>query len=63
MVELVCNRCGRRGRLRKDRLISKHGSDASLPDLRTRIARCERQGSMIDSYEPTTSSEGGWPAM
>ena len=47
-VELACDKCGRRGRLSKARLIEEHGPDISLPDLRTLIARCDRAGSMSD---------------
>ena len=48
MVELACEKCGRRGRLSKARLIEEHGPDIALPDLRTILARCERAGSMSD---------------
>jgi hypothetical protein len=48
MVELACEKCGRRGRLSKARLIEEHGPDVALPDLRTIIARCDRAGSMSD---------------
>lgn len=48
MVELGCDKCGRSGRLRKDRLIEEFGADASLPDLRMKLAKCERANSMTD---------------
>lgn len=48
MVELACDKCGRRGRLRKARLIEAYGPDVALPDLRTLVAKCERAGSMSD---------------
>jgi hypothetical protein len=48
MVELACDKCGRRGRLSKARLIEEHGPDIALPDLRTMIAQCDRAGSMSD---------------
>jgi hypothetical protein len=48
MVELACDKCGRRGRLSKARLIEAYGADVALPDLRTVIARCDRAGSMSD---------------
>jgi hypothetical protein len=33
MLEVACDRCERRGRLRVARLIEQHGADARLPDL------------------------------
>jgi hypothetical protein len=38
------------GRLSNARLIAEHGADASPPDLRTKIARCDQKGSMIGPY-------------
>jgi hypothetical protein len=49
MVELACDKCGRRGRLRKSKLIEEYGADVALPDLRRMIARCERAASMSDA--------------
>lgn len=49
MVEIACSRCGRRGRLRKDRLIEAYGSEICLPDVRHRLARCERHGRLGDT--------------
>ena len=48
MVELACEKCGRRGRLLKSRLVEEYGADVALPDLRTMIARCDRATSMSD---------------
>jgi len=48
MVELACDKCGRRGRLSKARLIEEYGADVALPDLRTLVAKCDRAGSMSD---------------
>ena len=48
MVELACDKCGRRGRLLKSKLIEAYGPDITLPDLRTMITRRDRAGSMSD---------------
>jgi len=48
MVEFACERCERRGRLLKTKLIEVHGPDISLPDLRTAIARCDRAKNTSD---------------
>ena len=48
MVELACEKCGRRGRLLKAKLIEAYGGDIALPDLRTAIARCVWVGNMSD---------------
>jgi len=37
MLEVACSRCQRRGRLRVDLLIERHG-DAELPELRLPLA-------------------------
>ena len=47
-VELACEKCGRRGRLLKAKLIAAYGRDVALPDLRTMIARCDRAASISD---------------
>ena len=46
MVELACDKCRRKGRLLKAKLIEARGADITLPDLRTAIARCDRIGSI-----------------
>lgn len=48
MIELACDKCGRRGRLSKAKLIEAYGPDIALPDLRAIIARCDRAQSMND---------------
>ena len=48
MVELACEKCGRRGRLLKSKLIEVYGCDIALADLRTIIARCDRAHNMSD---------------
>ena len=47
-VRLVCDKCGRAGKYRKQKLIEQFGADILLPDLRHEIAKCERMGSMSD---------------
>lgn len=37
-VELACDKCGRRGRYHKVRLVAEHGPQTGLPDLRMRLA-------------------------
>ena len=46
MVELACEKCARRGRLLKTKLIEAYGADIALPDLRDLISRCDKAGSM-----------------
>jgi hypothetical protein len=48
MVELACDKCSRRGRLLKAKLIEAYGGDVALPDLRTLISRCDRANNMSD---------------
>jgi hypothetical protein len=40
MVELACEACERRGRLRKARLIQEHGPDMGIARLRDTLIRC-----------------------
>ena len=42
MVRLACTRCDRRGQYRLATLLAEFGPDITLPDLRGRIAKCER---------------------
>ena len=48
IVRLACEKCGRKGQYRKQKLIKQFGADVPLPDLRELIAKCERQGRMHD---------------
>ena len=41
-IEIVCDKCGRRGRYNVERLIAKHGVDKKLTYLRTEIADCPK---------------------
>jgi len=38
MVRLSCEKCGRSGQYRKQKLIERYGADMRLPDLREEIA-------------------------
>jgi hypothetical protein len=49
MVRLSCEKCGRSGQYRKQKLIECYGADMRLPDLREEIARCRRNGQMHDA--------------
>ena len=43
VLDVACNRCDRRGRLRTDRLIAEHGPALPIPALRRNIAAdCHR---------------------
>jgi len=47
LLEIACNRCDRRGRLRTERLVAQHGPGTSMPDLLTRLsADCPRRQAM-----------------
>jgi lambda repressor-like predicted transcriptional regulator len=48
MLEFVCSRCERHGRLSLAKLIERHGADAQLTNMRTVLARdCPRIGRAI----------------
>jgi hypothetical protein len=49
MVRLFCEKCGRSGQYRKQKLIERYGADIRLPDLREEIAQCDRMGKMHDA--------------
>jgi hypothetical protein len=49
IVRLSCEKCGRSGQYRKQKLIERHGADMRLPDLRQEIAKCERMRKMHDA--------------
>ena len=47
MIEVACDRCERRGRLRVTRLIAQHGAEMGLPELRHILASdCPRAGAV-----------------
>jgi hypothetical protein len=39
-----CEKCGRSGQYRKQKLIERYGTDMRLPDLRQEIAQCRHRG-------------------
>ena len=49
IIRLSCEKCGRSGQYRKQKLIERHGADIRLPDLRQEIAQCGRMGKMHDA--------------
>jgi len=49
LVRLSCDKCGRSGQYRKQKLIERYGADMRLPDLREEIAQCRGQGKMHDA--------------
>ena len=40
IVRLSCEKCGRSGQYRKQKLVERYGVDMRLPDLREEIAQC-----------------------
>ena len=42
MVRLSCEKCGRSGQYRKQKLIERYSANIRLPDLREEIAQCRR---------------------
>ena len=48
VLRIECSKCGRAGRLNRDRLIAEHGPDIALPDLRHVLAHCPRRHDMGD---------------
>ena len=49
IVRLSCEKCGRLGQYRRQKLIERYGADMRLPDLRQEIAQCRRHGQMHDA--------------
>ena len=49
LVRLSCEKGGRSGQYRKQKLIERYGADARLPDLREEIAQCGRHGQTHDA--------------
>jgi hypothetical protein len=56
MLDVACNRCDRRGRLRADRLLAEHGPDLPMPKLRRIIAAEERISRQVDPTSPEWSA-------
>jgi len=44
MVRLVCDKRGRRGQYRVDRLLERYGADIAVPDLPHGLAQCRIAG-------------------
>ena len=42
MVRFMCKKCGRMGEYSKQHLLWRYGPDILLPDLRIKLANCER---------------------
>jgi hypothetical protein len=42
LIVVVCDRCNRKGRLNKAKLITEYGLDAALPDVLRLIADCTK---------------------
>jgi len=38
LLDVACNRCDRRGRLRVDQLVAEHGANLPMPELRHILA-------------------------
>ena len=49
IVRLTCEKCGRSGQYRKQKLIDRYDADMRLPDLPQEIAQCRRHGQMHDA--------------
>jgi hypothetical protein len=49
LVRLSCEKCGRGGQYRKQKLIGRYGADIRLPDLREEISQCRRYVQMHDA--------------
>ena len=49
LVRLSCEKYGRSGQYRKQKLIERYGADVRLPDLQEEIAKGECQGKMHDA--------------
>jgi hypothetical protein len=45
-LAIGCERCGRHGRCKVQRLIAAHGTDAKLTDLLVTLANCEKARSL-----------------
>ena len=57
MVRLVCDKCGRRGQYRIDRLFEQYGPNIAMPDLRHELAQCPHRR---DMNSPCQVEYSGW---
>jgi hypothetical protein len=49
LVRLSCEKCGRSGQYRNQKLTERYGADMRLPDLRQEIVQCRRHVQMHDA--------------
>ena len=56
MREVACRRCERRGRLRLDKLIARHGPALPLPELRVLLAGDCPKSRSVSMYDKCTTS-------
>src|SRR5215813_11941904 len=54
MVRLVCDKCGRRGQYRIDRLLEQYGPDIAMPDLRHELAQYPHRRDMSNPVRSST---------
>lgn len=48
LVRVMCDKCGRAGQYRTEKLIDQHGADMTMPDLRHVLAQCTRRNNHSD---------------
>ena len=49
VIEILCTKCDRHGRMKLSTLIERYGADFAVPDLRTKLnAGCEHAHAMIN---------------
>ncbi|MGF7213032.1 hypothetical protein GGE65_007668 [Skermanella aerolata] len=48
LVRVLCDKCGRAGQYRTDKLLEQHGAGTTMPDLRHIIAQCPRRNNHSD---------------
>jgi hypothetical protein len=51
MLRLRCDKCGRSGQYRIDKLLDRYGPDIALPDLRHELAQCPHRQDMGNPCE------------
>src|SRR5215470_640690 len=66
MMRLVCDKCGRRGQYRIDRLLEQYGPDIAMPDLRHELAQCTHTECIafvkgVEAVLAWISTEGEFP--
>ena len=48
LTEIECPKCGRRGRYKRETLVSRFGPDQTLPAMLTAVAACRKARDMAD---------------